>query len=204
MAPNYHGIETSGERLRVLREEKGLTQDQVAKNLNLSRSVVVKLENNRQELKSSLLCSFAEYYSTTADYILGLSNARRAVETLPACDELGLSDDATVKLEDFKCRGRYGRLLSKVIEHEYFEYILWYAESAILDAGFYPNPLSNNSDLSEMAMDKGFWLIPLKDKRGFCLYRAHQLISQLFADISEVYYPYEGLEKDEEAPNGKH
>ena len=94
MAPNYHGIETSGERLRVLREEKGLTQDQVAKNLNLSRSVVVKLENNRQELKSSLLCSFAEYYSTTADYILGLSNARRAVETLPACDELGLSDDA--------------------------------------------------------------------------------------------------------------
>ena len=60
-----------GNILRSLRLSKKLTQDDLAKLLNISRQAYCRYENDQRELSLDALCFFADFYSETTDYILG-------------------------------------------------------------------------------------------------------------------------------------
>ncbi len=63
------------ERLRELRQEKGLSMKQLAKELNTTDAAISNWENGINEPKISYLKSIAEYFDVTADYLLGLDDS---------------------------------------------------------------------------------------------------------------------------------
>ena len=59
------------ERLRALREDHDLSQEDVGKLLNKSQQGYSHIENGRAELKIDDLLILCEYYHVSADYIIG-------------------------------------------------------------------------------------------------------------------------------------
>ena len=63
-----------GEKLKELRKEKGLTQKQVAEQLNINSVTYLHYEKQQREPPLSLLAEFAKFYNVTVDYLLGISD----------------------------------------------------------------------------------------------------------------------------------
>ena len=63
-----------GIRLRELRRRKKMTQAQVAKRLNLSKTAVSGYENNTKTPSVDVLIQLSLLYGVTTDYLLGLDN----------------------------------------------------------------------------------------------------------------------------------
>jgi len=63
-----------GYRLRALREQKRMTQTQVAKRLNLSKATISGYENNIKTPSVDVLIQLSILYGVTTDYLLGLDN----------------------------------------------------------------------------------------------------------------------------------
>lgn len=63
-----------GTRLKELREEKGLTQKQLAAQLNINSVTYLHYEKDQREPPLSLLADFAKFYGVSVDYLLGLED----------------------------------------------------------------------------------------------------------------------------------
>ena len=63
------------ERLRELREQKGLNQTEVANDLHISRQSYNFYENGQREPNQEMLLKLADYYNVTTDYLLGRSDS---------------------------------------------------------------------------------------------------------------------------------
>lgn len=62
-----------GQRIKNIREQRGLTQEQLAENVNVSRSTIAGAENGK--LTFDTLCMLADYLDTSTDYLLGRAEA---------------------------------------------------------------------------------------------------------------------------------
>ncbi len=60
------------DRLRALREDRDLTQTDIAKVLNVSQITYSQYERGVRGLPTEHLITLCEYYGVSADYILGL------------------------------------------------------------------------------------------------------------------------------------
>lgn len=60
--------------LRELREEKCLTQAQLAGHLNFSLSIVNKWENGKKNPSVDAIKILAKFFNVTTDYLLGMDN----------------------------------------------------------------------------------------------------------------------------------
>ena len=58
-------------RMRELRIKKGLTQSHIAEELNVSRSTVASWENGVSEPNGVELRELCEFFTVSADYLLG-------------------------------------------------------------------------------------------------------------------------------------
>lgn len=63
-------------RIRDLREDKDLTQEQLAKLLNVSQTTYSRYESGNLDIPSQSLVKLAQYYSTSVDYLLNLTDNR--------------------------------------------------------------------------------------------------------------------------------
>ena len=59
-----------GRRLKQLRKEKNMHQDEVAVEMGISADTISKLEQGRRAPSAMVVCLLAEYYKTSTDYIL--------------------------------------------------------------------------------------------------------------------------------------
>lgn len=59
-----------GRRLKQLRMDKNMHQDEVAVAMGISADTVSKLEQGRRSPSATMICILANYYKTSADYIL--------------------------------------------------------------------------------------------------------------------------------------
>lgn len=62
------------ERLKELRLEKGLTQLELSKILNIGRSSIGEWENMRNEPSLEMLVKIARFFGVTTDYLLGIED----------------------------------------------------------------------------------------------------------------------------------
>ena len=62
------------ERLRAIREDLDITQEQIAKEINCSRKQITRWETNQSEMGIYKLKELCLKYNVSADYILGLPN----------------------------------------------------------------------------------------------------------------------------------
>lgn len=60
-----------GKRLKYLRIQKGLTQEQLAEIIGISRSALSMYELEQREPDLGTLIKIADYFSVTTDYLLG-------------------------------------------------------------------------------------------------------------------------------------
>ncbi|MEG9429814.1 MAG: helix-turn-helix transcriptional regulator [Christensenellaceae bacterium] len=65
-------MEKFGERLKALRLEKGLGQVQLAKELNVSKSVISLWETGGSEPTLNNLVKIAAYFNVSIDYLAGI------------------------------------------------------------------------------------------------------------------------------------
>ena len=63
-----------GNRLKELREEKGLTQKQLAEQLGLNSVTYLRYEKSQREPSLSILADIANYFNVSVDYLLGLKD----------------------------------------------------------------------------------------------------------------------------------
>lgn len=61
-------------RLRDLREDKDMTQEELAHKLNMKQSQYSRYERGIRDIPTDILITLAKFYNTTTDYILGLTN----------------------------------------------------------------------------------------------------------------------------------
>ena len=62
------------QRIRDLREDRDLTQKQVATVLNCSQQVYSNYELGQRDLPTAVLLALVDYYGVSTDYILGRTN----------------------------------------------------------------------------------------------------------------------------------
>ncbi len=67
-------------RLRDLREDADKTQEEISAMLNCKREVYRRYEAGVHEIPVWALIKLAEYYQTSTDYILGLTDKRAPYE----------------------------------------------------------------------------------------------------------------------------
>ena len=65
-------------RLKFLREEKGLFQSDIAKVLGISVAAVGFYENEKRDMSPDTIIKLAEYFGVTTDYLLGKTDIRNA------------------------------------------------------------------------------------------------------------------------------
>ena len=81
---------TIGSRIEALRQEKGLTQAALAKQMSVKRETIVQWESNSRDLKTAATVKLADFFNVTCDYILRGIEA----ENVDVHKQLGLSDAA--------------------------------------------------------------------------------------------------------------
>lgn len=63
-----------GERLKILRERKELSQTEVANILKTSQSYYAQYERNARQMPFERAIELAKYYGVSLDYIAGLTD----------------------------------------------------------------------------------------------------------------------------------
>ena len=61
-------------RLKELRQEKGLSIQKLAKDVKIGSSSLCRWENGQADVKGSQLVILAKYFDVTIDYLMGLEN----------------------------------------------------------------------------------------------------------------------------------
>ncbi|MBE6617181.1 MAG: helix-turn-helix transcriptional regulator [Ruminococcaceae bacterium] len=64
-------------RLKDLREDSDLTQATLAKFLHIKQNTYSQYENGHRQIPLDALVLLADFYNTSTDYILGLTNERK-------------------------------------------------------------------------------------------------------------------------------
>ena len=71
----YYNMKECGLRIKKMRKEMGLTQEQLAVQVNTSHSMIAKIERGAKGASIDLLIEFSVLFDTTLDYIiLGKTN----------------------------------------------------------------------------------------------------------------------------------
>ena len=65
------------QKIRDLREDKDLTQTQIAKILNCSQRIYSNYERGEGDIPTQVLIKLAEFHGTSVDFLLGLTDEKR-------------------------------------------------------------------------------------------------------------------------------
>ncbi len=89
----------NNKRLLELRKSKNLTQSELAQKLNLTQQAYARYENCQREPDYKTLCSIANFFNVSVDYLLGRTDERQE----RAIKEKGLSENEQALIELFNC-----------------------------------------------------------------------------------------------------
>lgn len=70
------------ERIKKLRKEKGVTLQQLANEIEVTKSTLSRYENGRREPKSHIVQKLASYFNCSTDYILANTDERHTAESI--------------------------------------------------------------------------------------------------------------------------
>ena len=76
-----------GKTIKLLREEKGIRQEDIGKLFNVSKSAVSQWENDIRTPDMDIIIKLADYFNTSTDYLLGRTDdpsPRPKIDTIAA------------------------------------------------------------------------------------------------------------------------
>ena len=95
--------ERFSKRLVQLREQKGITQQELADKLEITRQSLSLYEKAERTINIELLAKIADYFDVSADYLMGRTDVSSMNEDIQtACKVTGLSENAIKMLSQFK------------------------------------------------------------------------------------------------------
>lgn len=99
-------------RIKELREEKGLSQEELGKHLNVQKSAVSKYEKEHVSLNNDLIRELVKLFNVSSDYLLGISDDRDSdIKTIAAHhDGDTWTEEELEEIEKFKAFVRSKRL----------------------------------------------------------------------------------------------
>lgn len=65
------------QHIRDLREDKDMTQKQMAEILNCSQRIYSNYERGEVDIPTQILIKLAEFHDTSVDYLLGITDERK-------------------------------------------------------------------------------------------------------------------------------
>lgn len=65
------------ERIRNLREDKGMTQTEIATYLNCSQRIYSNYERGEVDIPTEILIKLADLHNTSTDYLLNRTNRKK-------------------------------------------------------------------------------------------------------------------------------
>lgn len=68
-------------RVKELRKERNLRQEELASRVNISQQTVSRIENGENALAADVLIALSKYFGVSVDYILYLTDSRRGGES---------------------------------------------------------------------------------------------------------------------------
>lgn len=98
------------ERLRDLRNEKGISQKELAAALFVSQQTVAKWETDRSTPNPDMVSQIAQYFDVSSDYLIGMSDSKSNAINTPTDDDIkfalfggekGISDEAYEDVKRF-------------------------------------------------------------------------------------------------------
>ena len=67
------------QRLKDLREDRDLTQEEIARVIKTSQSYYAQYENGKRELPFSRAIELAKFYNVSLDYLAGLTDSQKPI-----------------------------------------------------------------------------------------------------------------------------
>ena len=64
-------------RIKDLREDRDLTQRELAQYLHIKQNTYSQYENGQRQLPIEILIDLAKFYNTSTDYLLGLTDEKK-------------------------------------------------------------------------------------------------------------------------------
>ncbi|CAI3242177.1 putative transcriptional regulator [Clostridium neonatale] len=92
-----------GDTLKMLREEKNITQSAMAKSLNISPSTIGMWEQNRRSPDGDSLKMLSDFFDVTIDFLLGKTEYRKFnPEKLTDRDKKDIQNDLKNIMDNFR------------------------------------------------------------------------------------------------------
>ncbi len=94
-------------RLKLLREEKELTQADIAKVIYVTSQAYGLYENSKRDIPTEYLIKLSNYFNVSIDYILGKTDVRDIIDSakirigLSSKDYTEITDTQKKQIEDF-------------------------------------------------------------------------------------------------------
>ena len=73
----YYFLRDDNMRLRDLREDNDITQNQIALMLNIKQNTYSQYENGKREVPINILWKLADFYDVSIDYLVGREKERK-------------------------------------------------------------------------------------------------------------------------------
>jgi len=88
------------DRLRILREEIGLTQKELAEKMNIAKTTYNNYETGKREPDKETLKRFAAFFDCSIDYLLGFSDIRNPYKNNNTANHKGNDCDEQLTEEE--------------------------------------------------------------------------------------------------------
>lgn len=156
-------VEIFAQRLIELREQKGISQQQLADSLNITRQSLSLYEKAERTINIDLLVKIANYFNVSADYLLGLSSVSKVdLELKAICDYTGLTEKSAkclnnwlVESDEMKSAKESAignALLTQfLVEHNYEQFR--YVANSVITAHFFWRAITKLNDLNNLSSD---------------------------------------------------
>lgn len=142
---NNELLQNYGERIRVERIKLGMTQEEFANKLHLSKQQINNYELTRRQPDYKTLLEICKFLNVSTDYILGNTESKKVENTEISC-KLGLSDMSIEKLCTYAEKTSWNKdifngaitsyqyysiIINKIIENENFGKLIFFIRKYI-------------------------------------------------------------------------
>ena len=98
-----------GQKLKELRRKHKITQEQLAKIINVERSSIGKYESTNTIPSKETLLKIAQYFNVSTDYLLGNESTQQRRESKKTIETEKITEQEKTLLETFRSTTELGR-----------------------------------------------------------------------------------------------
>ena len=196
-------------RLVELRESRGISQQVLADDLEITRQSLSLYEKAKRTINIDLLVKIAKYFNVSTDYLLGLTNVKKVQtpedEILKiVCDATGLTVEALRYILVIQTQG-YIDILNNLLSHGYLISVLESIDNCLNRADSFFNNLSisaKNEILKEYQNDieQSLYILKLFATHDYDVFNITTLCKNKLNQETE-FYIYKSTKKLEEIIN---